>query len=95
MTKVVDEKKLIIALDFDEKSDVLSLCNELDPKTCRVKIGKQELKENYIPDLSAAKNLGLQAKISLDMQIEDSLNYYYAKDIKSSSIYIYCSIDCE
>lgn len=54
--------------------------------TVRVKIGKQELKENYIPDLSTAKNLGLQAKISLDMQIEDSLNYYYAKDIKSSSI---------
>ena len=41
MTKVVDEKKLINALDLDEKSDVLSLCIELDPKTCRVKIGNQ------------------------------------------------------
>ena len=39
-------------------------------KTCRIKT-----KENYIPNLNLAKKFGLKAKISLDMQIKDSLNY--------------------
>ena len=45
----------------------------------KINIGKNKNKENYIPNLSKAKKLGLKAKISLDMQIKDSLNYYHDK----------------
>ena len=37
------------------------------------------MKENYVPDCIKAKELGLDAKISINMQIEDSLNFYYNK----------------
>ncbi len=69
MTKVVDEKKLIIALDFDEKSDVLSLCNELDPKTCRVKIGKQ-LFTKYGPSIIDDVH-NLDFEVFLDLKFHD------------------------
>ena len=55
----------------------------------KVKVGSHKIKENYIPNLGLAKKLGLKAKISLDMQIKDSLNYHYGKkieNIKDSSI---------
>ena len=44
--------------------------------------------ENYIPNLSKANSLGLSSKVSLEMQIEDSFNFYYNKmhDRKSNSI---------
>ncbi len=50
----------------------------------RVKSGNNNLKENYIPNLGLAKKLGFKAKISLDMQIKDSLNYYYGKKLKTT-----------
>ena len=34
-------KKIIIALDYDNKESVINLCDQLDPSFCRVKIGKQ------------------------------------------------------
>ncbi len=34
-------KRIIIALDFDSKADALSLLEQLDPKRCRVKVGKE------------------------------------------------------
>ena len=49
----------------------------------KVKTGSIKTKENYIPNLNLAKKFGLKAKISLDMQIKDSLNYYYGKKVKS------------
>ncbi len=45
----------------------------------KVKTGSNNTKENYIPNLNLAKKFGLKAKISLDMQIKDSLNYYYGR----------------
>ena len=51
----------------------------------KINIGKNKNKENYIPNLSKAKKLGLKAKISLDMQIKDSLNYYHDKKISESN----------
>lgn len=53
--------------------------------TVKINIGKNKNKENYIPNLSKAKKLGLKAKISLDMQIKDSLNYYHDKKISESN----------
>ena len=34
-------KRIIVALDFDSKADALSLLEQLDPKRCRVKVGKE------------------------------------------------------
>ena len=53
-----------------------------------IKYSPSDSFENYIPNLSKANSLGLSTKISLEMQIEDSFNFYYNKnyDRKSSSI---------
>jgi len=53
-----------------------------------VKLSPSNNFENYIPNLSKANSLGLSTKVSLEMQIEDSFNFYYNKrhDRKSSSI---------
>lgn len=42
-----------------------------------ITISKKNDFENYIPNLSKAESLGLCSRISLEMQIEDSLNFYY------------------
>ena len=34
-------KKIIIALDYDNKESVINLCDQLDPSYCRIKVGKQ------------------------------------------------------
>ncbi len=60
-----------------------------DIPSVKVITGNKIFTENYIPNLRTSKKLGLKAKISLDMQIKDSLNYYYGKKnkcIKSSSL---------
>ena len=38
---MVDDKALIVALDFDDIDSVLRLTDQLDPSLCRVKVGKQ------------------------------------------------------
>ena len=35
------DKKIIIALDYDSVAEVDSLCNQINPVQCRLKIGKQ------------------------------------------------------
>ena len=42
--------------------------------------------ENYTPNINFAKKMGLKAKISLDMQIKDSLNYYYEKNTEYKKV---------
>jgi orotidine-5'-phosphate decarboxylase len=61
--------KIIIALDYDNKKDVLDLCNQLDPCSCRLKIGKQlftQLGPDIIESLHA-KNF----EIFLDLKFHD------------------------
>ncbi len=36
-----DQSRLIVALDFDNKDAALSLADQLDPKKCRLKVGKE------------------------------------------------------
>ena len=38
---MVDQKALIVALDYDDMRSVLQLTEQLDPSVCRVKVGKQ------------------------------------------------------
>jgi dTDP-glucose 4,6-dehydratase len=48
-----------------------------------VKVKKGTIKDhqNYIPNLCKSVELGLKARLSLDMQIEDSLQEYYSKNL--------------
>lgn len=47
---MTDTKRIIVALDMDDQSKVMTLIDQLDPAHCRVKIGK-ELFTLYGPDL--------------------------------------------
>ena len=61
--------KIIIALDYNNKKDVLDLCDQLDPTYCRLKIGKQlftQLGPDIIESLHA-KNFD----IFLDLKFHD------------------------
>jgi len=61
--------KIIIALDYNNKKDVLDLCDQLDPTYCRLKIGKQlftQLGPDIIESLHA-KNF----EIFLDLKFHD------------------------
>ena len=61
--------KIIIALDYDNKKDVLNFCDQLDPKYCRLKVGKQlftQLGPDII-ELLHAKNF----EIFLDLKFHD------------------------
>ena len=33
--------KVIIALDYEKETDALALVDQLDPQTCRLKVGKE------------------------------------------------------
>ena len=41
VTQINDTKKIIIALDYDDKKSVINLCDQVDPSYCRLKVGKQ------------------------------------------------------
>ena len=53
----------------------------------QVEIGEYNKIENYIPNLDKSRNLGLKSKLSIDIQIKDSLNYYYTKYDKKRESY--------
>ena len=64
--------KIIIALDYNNKKDVLDLCDQLDPAYCRLKVGKQlftQLGPDIIESLHA-KNFD----IFLDLKLHDIPN---------------------
>ena len=63
------DKKIIIALDYDSITDVDSLCNQINPTQCRLKVGKQ-LFTRY--GGSIIKNLQNQDfEIFLDLKFHD------------------------
>jgi len=70
MNKVRQNNPLIIiALDYDNETDALDLCNKLSPADCRLKIGKQ-LFTKYGPDIiKKIQNLGFE--IFLDLKFHD------------------------
>ena len=70
MNKVRQNNPLIIiALDYDNDTDVLDLCNKLSPAECRLKVGKQ-LFTKYGPDIiEKIHNLGFE--IFLDLKFHD------------------------
>ncbi len=67
MTK--DNNKIIIALDYSNKNDVISLCQKLNPSECRLKIGKQ-LFTKYGPEIvNQLQDKGFE--IFLDLKFHD------------------------
>ena len=38
---VVNDPKIIVALDYANAADALNMVDQLDPKLCRVKVGKE------------------------------------------------------
>ena len=41
MSNILDNNKIIVALDYNSKKQALELSKKLDPSYCRLKIGKQ------------------------------------------------------
>jgi orotidine-5'-phosphate decarboxylase len=69
---VQDPNKIIIALDMASDNDVMALLRQLDPSSCRVKIGK-ELFTRYGPDLvRRVADMGFD--IFLDLKFHDIPN---------------------
>jgi orotidine-5'-phosphate decarboxylase len=62
-------KKIIIALDYDNKESVINLCDQLDPSYCRIKVGKQLFTKfgPSIIDLIHKKNF----EVFLDLKFHD------------------------
>ncbi|MCP3673863.1 MAG: orotidine-5'-phosphate decarboxylase [Gammaproteobacteria bacterium] len=67
-----DTSRLIIAMDFAEKNQALSLADKLDPKRCRLKVGK-EMFTRFGPDLvKQLHNRGFE--LFLDLKYHDIPN---------------------
>ena len=69
---IKDNSRLIIALDFPIKEQALSLADTLDPKRCRLKIGK-EMFTRFGPDL-VMQLQGKGFEIFLDLKFHDIPN---------------------
>ena len=61
--------KIIVALDYDNKESVVKLCNQLDPASCRLKVGKQLFTKYgpHIIDFIHSKNF----EVFLDLKFHD------------------------
>ena len=63
------DPKVIVALDFDQRQDVMQLLSQLSPEECRVKIGK-ELFTRFGPEIvKSVHQLGFQ--VFLDLKFHD------------------------
>ena len=81
MTKLADPK-VIIALDYADKQDALAFVDQLNPSTCRLKIGK-EMFTHFGPDfvkLLVEKNFD----VFLDLKFHDIPNTV-AKAVKAAA----------
>lgn len=67
--------KVIIALDFSERQQVLDLVSRLDPQECRLKVGK-ELFTSYGPQI-VRELQALGFEVFLDLKFHDIPNTVY------------------
>ncbi|MFM2477442.1 orotidine-5'-phosphate decarboxylase [Celerinatantimonas sp. MCCC 1A17872] len=78
----MQDPKVIIALDFDNKERCLELVHQLEPKSCRLKIGK-EMFTRFGPELvKELQSLGFE--IFLDLKFHDIPNTV-AKAVQSAA----------
>lgn len=81
MNQIVDPK-VVIALDYDDKAQALAFIEQLDPSTCRLKVGK-EMFTHFGPDfvkLIVAKGFD----VFLDLKFHDIPNTV-AKAVKAAA----------
>lgn len=78
----MDNKNIVVALDFDKKSDALELIDRLDPNLCRLKIGK-EMFTHFGPEfVTDIQNKGFD--VFLDLKFHDIPNTV-AKAVKAAA----------
>lgn len=81
MNQILDPK-VVIALDYDDKQTALDFINQLDPTTCRLKIGK-EMFTHFGPDF-VKKIVNMGFDVFLDLKFHDIPNTV-AKAVKAAA----------
>lgn len=78
----MDKKNIVVALDFENKSEALTLIDRLDPSLCRLKIGK-EMFTHFGPEfVTEVQNKGFD--VFLDLKFHDIPNTV-AKAVKAAA----------
>jgi orotidine-5'-phosphate decarboxylase len=84
---MIDTKKIIIALDYNNKEEVYKFIDNIDPNLCRLKIGK-ELFTKYGPStLKEIHNKGFE--VFLDLKFHDIPTTVYKACIAAFSLNIW------
>ena len=84
---MVDPKKIIVALDYDHIDNALALADNLNPDSCRLKIGK-ELFSKYGPEIvSQIQKIGFE--IFLDLKFHDIPSTVYKACISAFSLNVW------
>lgn len=84
---MADNKRIIVALDMDDRNDVLALIAQLNPDQCRVKIGK-ELFTLYGPDLvREVQSKGFD--VFLDLKFHDIPHTVYKAVLAACSLNVW------
>lgn len=68
----MSERRLIVALDFDDADRALSLARELNPRSCRVKVGKELFTRAGPAVVESLQSLGHE--VFLDLKFHDIPN---------------------
>ena len=84
---MVDPKKIIVALDYDHIDNALALADNLNPDSCRLKVGK-ELFSKYGPEIvSQIQKKGFE--IFLDLKFHDIPTTVYKACISAFSLNVW------
>jgi orotidine-5'-phosphate decarboxylase len=78
----VENKNIVVALDFDKQAEAFNLIDQLDPSLCRLKIGKEMFTHfgpNFVQDV---QNKGFD--VFLDLKFHDIPNTV-AKAVKAAA----------
>ncbi|WP_354624008.1 orotidine-5'-phosphate decarboxylase [Psychromonas sp. MME2] len=78
----ITDPKVVIALDYDDRQAALNFINQLDPKSCRLKIGK-EMFTHFGPDF-VKEIVQKNFDVFLDLKFHDIPNTV-AKAVKASA----------
>lgn len=81
MNQIIDPK-VVIALDYDNKQIALDFINQLDPSTCRLKIGK-EMFTHFGPDF-VKEIVAKGFDVFLDLKFHD-IPHTVAKAVKAAA----------
>ncbi len=78
----VDSKKVLIALDYDDKATALNFVKQLSPDACRLKVGKEMF--TYFGPEFVKELVDLGFDVFLDLKFHDIPNTV-AKAVKAAA----------